>query len=68
MTIKWKEFGADVYEHRQACSLSVRDLGKKYDISHATVSRADRGLPVSAETFLILTSYFLDIDPRVYLK
>lgn len=68
MFIKWKKFGADIREKRKGAELSVRDLAKAYKISPATISRADRGLVVSAETFLILTSYFLDNDPRMYLK
>lgn len=68
MRIKWKKFGADVLAKRVEGNLSVRGLAKQYKISHATISRADRGLPVSAESFLILSSYFLDNDPRMYLK
>ena len=68
MAIKWKKFGADILAKREAAGSSVRDLAKQYKISHATISRADRGLPVSAESFLVLSSYFLDNDPRMYLK
>ena len=68
MTIKWKKFGSDILTKREAAGLSIRDLAKQYEISSATISRADRGLPVSAETFLVLASYFLDNDPRMYLK
>jgi transcriptional regulator with XRE-family HTH domain len=68
MKLNWKQFGKDIRSIRAAGDLSVRDVAKTYRISPATISRADRGLPVKAEYFLILVSYFLDKDPRVYLK
>jgi transcriptional regulator with XRE-family HTH domain len=68
MRLNWKRFGKDVKEYRRIAGLSVRGLAKAVKITPATISRADRGLPVSAETFLILASYTLDTDPRVYIK
>jgi transcriptional regulator with XRE-family HTH domain len=68
MRLKWKRFGRDIKIRRRAAGLSIRDVAKAVKITPATVSRADRGLPVSAETMLILSSYLLDTDPRVYIK
>ena len=68
MTLKWRKFGRDIKERRQIEGLSVRDVAKRLKITPATISRADRGLPVSTETFLALSSYFLDTDPRVYIR
>ena len=68
MRLKWRKFGRDIRDWREHEGHSVRDVAKIFKITPATISRADRGLPVSAQTFLILSSYYLDIDPRVYLK
>lgn len=66
--VKWAKFGADVHRMRSDAELTVRDMAKDYDISPATISRADRGLPVNTETFLVLAYYFLDSNPRAYLR
>lgn len=68
MKIKWRNFGQDIKYRREIEYLSVRDAAKRLKLASATFSRADRGLPVSAETFLTLTYYFLDTDPKAYLK
>lgn len=68
MKIAWGKFGQDVLASRQAKGLSVRDMAKRAKVTHATFSRAERGLTVSAETFIILSSYMLDKDPRTYLR
>lgn len=68
MSINWRKFGKAINAKREAEGLSIRDLAKRMKMTPATLSRADRGLHVSAENFLILSSYFLDDDPRSYHK
>jgi len=68
MRVDWKHFGKDLLAHRQKQAESVRETAKRAKVTHATFSRAERGLVVSAETFLILSSYVLDKDPRTYLR
>lgn len=65
--VNWKRFGKDVLAKRVAARQSVREAAKEYCLTHATFSRAERGKVVSAETFLILSSYLLDKNPSVYL-
>ena len=68
MPINWKKFGKDINRKRADQGMSIRDLAKQLKMTPATLSRADRGLHVSAENFLDLASYFLDTDPRLYHK
>jgi transcriptional regulator with XRE-family HTH domain len=65
--IKWDKFGRDVLRQRDVANLSVRNMAKKCQVTHATLSRAERGLPISADSLLKISSYVLDKDPRLYL-
>lgn len=65
--MNWERFGQDLLAWRTASQLSVRDAAKKVLITHATFSRAERGMIVSAENFCKILSYALDKHPRVYL-
>lgn len=68
MALNWKRFGRDIRKKRIDIGLPVREAAARVGINHATFSRAERGLPVNAEYFLVLSSNFLDTDPRVYQK
>lgn len=65
--IKWEKFGRDALRWRKKLDVSIRDAAKLCRVTHATLSRAERGMVISADNFLKIVSYALDKDPRSYL-
>jgi transcriptional regulator with XRE-family HTH domain len=66
--IDWIEFGRMLRRTRGQRKLGLREIARDLGVSPTTILRADRGESVSAEIFMMIAVYVLDIDPRVLLK
>lgn len=69
MYLDWEAFGRDIRRRREAQCETVREAAEHVGMASATFSRAERGLPVDAENFLLLCRNYLDdCDPRLYYR
>lgn len=67
MKFRWKTFGADLRSTRELIFMQgLREAAKAARVSHSTWSRAERGLPIEAPTFLFLCQW-MNRNPARYM-
>lgn len=62
---KWKQFGTDLRDVREAMDCGLRELARELKIHHATFCRAENGKPVTVPIFLFLCDW-MGRDPQIY--
>lgn len=62
---KWKQFGHDLREMRQAADLGLHELARELKIHHATWCRAENGKPLTVPIFLFICDW-MGVNPQSY--